>query len=128
MHCEGDVGLDTDLHKEEGATICVQGTAELNVAILGILFTEIVQHLVFSKNELLNPPDLNVFSWQELVQVQEASLVLCLIVVPIPYLTLQGCQLYGFLTCARVSPINDVITGLEGRKGGMLVGENERLG
>ena len=69
----------------------MQGAAELNVAILSILFTEVVQLPVFGKNELLNPPDLNVFSWQELVQVQEARLVLCLIVVAILYLTLQGC-------------------------------------
>ena len=63
----------------------------MDVAILGILFTEVVQLAVFGKNELLDPPDLNVLSWQELVQVQEASLVLSLIVVAILYLTLQGC-------------------------------------
>ena len=57
------IGSDTDLHKEEGATICEQGAAELDVAILGILFTDIVQFLVFGKNKLPNPLDLNVFSW-----------------------------------------------------------------
>ena len=114
MHCEGGVvQLDTDLHKE-GDTICVQGMAELDVAILGILFTEIVQLVVFGKNNLLNATYMHIFSWQKLNQVQKASLVLCLIVVAILHLTLQGCQIYSFLTCARVSPINDGFVRLEG--------------
>ena len=61
----------------------------MDVAILGILFTEIVQLAVFGKNnllKLLDPPDLNVHSWQELVQVQEATLEPSIL-----YLTLQGC-------------------------------------
>ena len=113
MHCEGDVGLNTDLHKE-GDTICVQGTAELDVAILGILFTEVVQLAVFGKNELLNPTYMHIFSWQKFNQVQKASLVLCFIVVAILYLTLQGCQIYSFLACAWMSPINDGFMRLEG--------------
>ena len=58
----------------------------MDVAILGILFTEIVQLAVFGKNKLLDPPDLNVHSWQEVLQVQEATLEPSIL-----YLTLQGC-------------------------------------
>ena len=82
-----------------------------------------MQLAVFGKNKLQDPLDLNVFSWQELVQFQEANLEPSIL-----YLTLQGCQLYGILTRARASPINDGITRLEGKKRGVLVGENERLG
>ena len=32
----------TDLHQEEGDTICAQGATELNVTKLGVQFTEIV--------------------------------------------------------------------------------------
>ena len=37
----------------------------------------------------------------------------CLIVVAILNLTLQSCKLYGLLTSAWVSPVNDGITRLE---------------
>ena len=51
----------------------------------------------------------------------------CLIVVAILNLTLQSCKLYGLLTSAWVSPINDGITRLEeggggeGEEGGVCV-------
>ena len=44
--------------------------------------------------------------------------MLCLIVVAILNLALQGCKLYCFLTSAWVSPVNDGITRLEDGGGG----------
>ena len=82
-----------------------------------------------SKNEFLNSLDpLGILPWKKLNQVQEASLVLCLIVVAVLHLALQGRKLYSLLTCARMGPINDGITRLEeggggGREGGWCVCE-----
>ena len=77
---------------------------------------------MLSENVLFDSPDLGVFSRQELNQVEEARLVLSLIMVPVLDLALQGCKYYGFFTSTRVSPINDGIFGLdhkgEGWKGG----------
>ena len=81
-----------------------------------------------SKNEFLNSLDpLGILPWKKLAQAQEASLVLCLIVVAVLYLALQSCKLYSLLTRARVGPINDGITRLkeegERREGGVCVRE-----
>ena len=71
------------------------------------------------KDQSLNSLELDILSWQHLGQVEKARPVLGLIVVAILYLALQCCKLDTLLASARVSAVNDGITGLEGRRMGV---------
>ena len=65
-----------------------------------------------TEDVLLHTLDTHVLLGQELHQVQEPGLVLCLVVVPVLNLTLEGGELCGFLTSAWVGAVNDSITRL----------------
>ena len=102
----------THLDQEEGDAIGPEGTTELDVAELGVQFTQIVQLAVFGEDHLLNALDLCVLAWQELHQVEETGLVLGLTVIAIGNLALQGCKLQGFLACAGMSSVHNGVAGL----------------
>lgn len=72
---------------------------------------------MFSKDLFLNSLDLNIFPRQELHELQEACLVLCLIVCAVLYQALQSCKLCGLLPGAGVGAVNDGITGLKNVRG-----------
>ena len=71
-----------------------------------------MQLAVVTEDVLLHSLDTHVLLGQELHQVQEPGFVLRLVVVPVLNLTLEGSELYGFLTSTRVGPVNDSITRL----------------
>ena len=72
---------------------------------------------MFSKDQFLNSLDLDIFPRQELHELQEAGLVLCLIVCAVLYQTLQSRKLCGLLPGAGVGAVNDGITGLKNAHG-----------
>ena len=72
-----------------------------------------MQLAVVTKDGLLNSLELDVLSWEKLLEREEAWLMLCLVVVAILDLTLEGSELDGLVTSAGVSPVNYGITRLD---------------
>ena len=79
----------TDLNEEEGDSVCPQRTTELDVAELGVQFTQIVELAMFPIYQFFNALHLDVLTREELGQVEESGLVLGLAVVAIGNLALQ---------------------------------------
>ena len=100
----------THLDQEEGDAIRPEGAAELNVAELGVDLTKVVQLAVLCEDEFLQALKLGVLARQELLQSDGARFVLCLIMIAILHLALQGRKLDGFLTGAGMSAVNDGVT------------------
>ena len=72
-----------------------------------------MQLAVVTEDVLLHTLDTHILLGQELHQVQDPGLVLCLIVVTVLNLTLEGSELYGLLTSAWVGAIDDGIMRLK---------------
>lgn len=68
------------------------------------------------KDSLLDPLELDILSWEELLEGEEARLVLGLVVVPVLDLTLERSKLDGLVTSARVSPVNYGVPRLDVEK------------
>ena len=112
ISCTKEITFFSYLDKEESDSIGPQRSTELNIAKLCIDLAEVVQLAVVSKDRLLGALDLDVLSWEKLLQCEEAWFVLGFIVVAVLDLTLEGSELDGLVTSAGVSPINYGITRL----------------
>ena len=98
------------LDEEESHSVSSQRSAQLNVSKSGIDFAQIVKPAMICENVLFNSLQLGVFSGQELCQLQEAWLVLGLVVVAILDLALERRKLDALLTCAWVSAIHNGVS------------------